>query len=126
MYLNHGRFTAALKAINVVPHANKMKIFYFSNEMHRIRVIAMAKSINIANFSVANKSIVYATFMVFIATDYKMAAEAIFVAIALFHPVAIVILYMLPFGVQFAAEALVSIDRIKVHSTLIIVASRLY
>ncbi len=82
--------------------------------MRRIRVIAMAKSINVANFFIANKILIYATFMVFFTTDYKMAAEAIFVTIALIYPVSEIILLM-PWGVQFAVEALVALDRIKVH-----------
>ncbi len=89
-------------------------MFYFSNEMRRIRVIAMAKSINVANFFVANKVFIYTTFVVFVTTDYKMAAEAIFVTIALLHPVSIITLLM-PWGVQFIAETLVAIERITVY-----------
>ncbi len=74
----------------------------------------MAKSINVANFFVANKILIYATFMVFVKTDYKMAAEAIFVTMALLHPVSRITLLM-PWGVQFIAEALVAIERITVY-----------
>ncbi len=78
----------------------------------------MAKSINVANFFVANKVLIYATFLVFVTTNYKMAAEAIFVTIALIYPVSEITLLM-PWGVQFAAEALVVLDRLKVHVLLV-------
>ena len=77
-------------------------------------MVAMAKSINVANFFIANKIFIYLTCVVYVATDYKMNAEAIFVTIALMRPVAIITLLM-PWGVQFAAEGLISLSRIQVH-----------
>ena len=77
-----------------------------------------AKAMAMAPFFYGSKLIAYFTFLTYMLTGYKLTAEVVFVTISLYTPLRTMVTNYLPLGAQVLSEALVTVDRMQVRSSL--------
>src|SRR6218665_1811807 len=87
-------------------------------ETTAVMTAGYAKAMAMAPFFYGSKLIAYFTFLTYILMGYKLTAEVVFVTISLYTPLRTMVTYYLPIGAQVLSEALVTVDRMQVRSSL--------
>ena len=75
---------------------------------------SFARAVTFSTFFFSGKLIVYFTFLTYVLLGSKLTAELVFVTISLYNVVRFNMTWMVPFGIQFLSEALVTVRRVEV------------
>uniref|UniRef100_A0A8C7JIE4 Multidrug resistance-associated protein 4 n=1 Tax=Oncorhynchus kisutch TaxID=8019 RepID=A0A8C7JIE4_ONCKI len=88
-------------------------------EISKIMKSSYLRGLNMASFFVASKIIVFITFTVYVLMGNRISASRVFVAVSLYGAVRLTVTLFFPNAVEKVSEALISIRRIKVNSSLL-------
>ena len=82
--------------------------------MGRILTAAYTRACILAPFFASAKVIVYVTFVWYIYVHDGITAEKIFVTIAVYNPVRLLLHLFVPFAITFTSESYITVQRIQV------------
>ena len=79
-----------------------------------MRSARYCQAFTLAPFFSSAKLIGYLTFLTFILSGNAITAEIVFVTVALYNPVRLIMTLFIPFAVQIISETIVTINRLQV------------
>lgn len=75
------------------------------------------RALNLGLYYVSSKLIIFLTLVAYVLTGNYLTAEKVFVAMALYQNVRLLMTIFFPWGISFLAETKVSLKRIEVSKT---------
>ncbi|CAG0914467.1 unnamed protein product [Notodromas monacha] len=82
-------------------------------EIKIVKKISTLRGINMGLYYSSSKLILMCTFLVFVVTGNQLKADVVFLSVALFNNIRLVMTFFFPFGVTQAAETLISVQRLQ-------------
>ncbi|CAG0884511.1 unnamed protein product [Darwinula stevensoni] len=106
-------FQGSCLSAHPLPTGPKNRFHADLKEVHVITRTSYLRGINMSLFYSSSKVILLVNFIVYLALGNELTAAKVFLAVALFNNVRLVMTFFFPFGIAQAAETVISIRRLQ-------------